>query len=69
MLKTQGNKITVTSRYFCIFVVSLDVVFNLLFIESANSSILAAHRHFKRWWRKKSGFYANEVGQSQWWGH
>ena len=34
-------------------------------LESANSSILAAHRHFKEVVGKKSGFYVNEFGQSQ----
>ena len=31
-------------------------------LESANSSILAACRPFKRWWgQNKSGFYVNDV--------
>ena len=34
-------------------------------LESANSSILAARRHFKEVVGKKSGFYYNELGQSQ----
>ena len=34
-------------------------------LESANSSILAACRHFKEVVGKKSGFYYNELGQSQ----
>ena len=33
-------------------------------LESANSSILAARRHFKEVVGKKSGFYYNELGQS-----
>ena len=34
-------------------------------LESAYSSILAARRHFKEVVGKKSGFYYNELGQSQ----
>ena len=34
-------------------------------LESANSSILAVRRHFKEVVGKKSGFYDNELAQSQ----
>ena len=71
VLKCQGKKVVVSSFYFSCFVVSVNLGFNLLFfiiagsLESANSSILAAHRHFKEVVGKKSGFYDNELGQSQ----
>ena len=50
VLKCQGKKVVVSSCYFSCFVVSVNMEFNLFIagsLESANLSILAAHRLFK----------------------